>query len=328
VTILVTGGGGFLGKAIIEQLLERGDSVRSFSRGEYPNLRAMGVDVRQGDLADKAAVFGAVEGCDAVFHVAAKPGFWGAYEGYYAANVTGTQNVIDACREYGVSRLVYTSSPSAVDPGSDIEGSDESLPYPEKPVSHYAATKAEGERRALAANGSQLAVTAIRPPLMWGPGDNQLVPRILERAKSGRLPRIGSDAYLVDTTYIENAAEAHLLALDRLAPGSPIAGKVYFISNGEPIPIHEMIDRIVQTAGYSPRRFTLPVWLAQSVGAVVEGVYRVLNLREEPPISRFLVQQFTKSRWFDISAARRDLGYIPRVSISEGLERSRAAWQN
>jgi nucleoside-diphosphate-sugar epimerase len=236
--------------------------------------------------------------------------------------------VIDACREYGVSRLVYTSSPSAVDPGSDIEGSDESLPYPEKPVSHYAATKAEGERRALAANGSQLAVTAIRPPLMWGPGDNQLVPRILERAKSGRLPRIGSDAYLVDTTYIENAAEAHLLALDRLAPGSPIAGKVYFISNGEPIPIHEMIDRIVQTAGYSPRRFTLPVWLAQSVGAVVEGVYRVLNLREEPPISRFLVQQFTKSRWFDISAARRDLGYIPRVSISEGLERSRAAWQN
>ena len=317
--ILVTGGGGFLGKALVKRLLERGDRVRSFSRGDYPELRALGVDVQRGDLADKNAVITAVKGCDAVFHVAAKPGIWGRYSEYHATNVTGTENVIAACRQTGVSRLVYTSSPSVVFNGDGIEGINESAPYPKNHPTHYLRTKAEAESKVLSTNSSDLATVVLRPHLIWGPGDPNFLPRLIERRKSGRLAKLGKQPHLVDCIYIDNAADAHIAALDHLHPGSPVAGKPFFISQGEPIDIGELMDRILGAAGLDPINRTVPVSLAYAAGCLLEVIYGVLRLQGEPPMTRFLAKQLSTAHWFDMSAARKELEYSPAISIKEGL---------
>ena len=211
---LVTGGGGFLGGAIVRMLVARGDEVVTFQRGEYAWLGELGVEVCRGDLCDSDAMARAASGCDVVFHVAAKAGVWGKYDDYYRANVEGTQSVIDACRNGGVRCLVYTSSSSVVFDGNDEEGIDESVNYPAKYLSHYSATKAEAERLVLAANGGGLVTVALRPHLIWGEDDPHLVPRIIERGKAGRLRLVGNKEKLVDSTYIENAAAAHVCAAD------------------------------------------------------------------------------------------------------------------
>jgi nucleoside-diphosphate-sugar epimerase len=321
---LVTGGGGFLGGAIVRALVARGDDVRSLSRGDYPGLCALGVETLRGDLADPEAVARAVEGCDVVFHAAARAGIWGPYREYHRANVEGTRNVVAACRAGGVRRLVYTSSPSVVFDGRDMEGVDESVPYATRYEAAYPATKAEAERLALAANGPDLAVVALRPHLIWGPGDNHLVPRIIARARSGRLRRIGRADKRVDATYVDNAADAHLLAADRLAPESPPAGKAYFIAQGEPIPVWDLVNLILAAAHLPPVTRTVPARAAEFAGGLCEGVYRALRLRSEPPMTRFLARELATAHWFNLNAARRDLGYTPRVSTAEGLRRLEA----
>ena len=318
---LVTGGGGFLGGVIVRLLRERGFEVRSFSRGNYPELERLGVEQVRGDLANREAVERAAAGCDIVFHVAAKAGVWGAYADYYRANVTGTENVIAACRRHGIGRLVHTSSPSVVFDGTDIEGGDESLPYPARFEAPYPETKALAEQLVLAANDRELATVALRPHLIWGPEDNHLVPRIVARGRAGRLRRVGTRPCPVDSVYIDNAAEAHLLAAERLAPGTAPAGRAYFISNGEPVPLWELVDRILAAAGVPPVARTVSPGVAYTVGRLLEGIYSVLRLGGEPPMTRFLARELATSHWFDISAARRDLGYAPRVSIDEGLGR-------
>jgi nucleoside-diphosphate-sugar epimerase len=323
--VLVTGGGGFLGSAIVRRLVERGDRVRSLARGRYPALEALGVEQVQGDVADAAAVGRAVEGCDLVFHVAARAGVWGRYRDYYRANVVGADNILAACRDRGVGRLVYTSSPSVVFDGRDLEGVDESVPYPSHYEAFYPQTKALAEQRVLRADGGGLATTALRPHLIWGPGDNHLVPRILARARAGRLRRIGSAPKRIDSVYIDNAADAHLLAADRLAPGSPVAGRAYFISNAEPLPTWDLVNRILAAGGLPPVTRTVPYGLAYAAGWLLEMVYGLCGWRAEPPMTRFLARELATAHWFDLTAARRDLGYEPRVSIDEGLRRLAAA---
>lgn len=345
---LVTGGGGFLGRAIVERLLARGDRVRSIARGDYPGLRDIGVDVRRGDLsaafgsdrsdarrgghegagdgphgAGSAALFDAVQGCDVVFHVAARAGVWGAYDEYHRANVVGTENVLAACRACGIKRLVYTSSPSVVFDGRDMEGVDESVPYPRHYHAPYPATKAIAEQRVLAANGPALATVALRPHLIWGPRDNHLVPRILARAD--KLRRIGGANKLIDSTYIDNAADAHILAADRLVPGSAVAGRAYFISNGEPRPLWDLVNGILAAGERPPVTRSVPEPLAYVAATMMELTHLMLRLSGEPRLTRFVVRELATAHWFDISAARRDLGYEPRVSIHEGLNRL-AAW--
>lgn len=317
---LVTGGGGYLGGAVIRALLARGDTVASLQRGSYPWLSEAGVQVHTGDITDKETTARAVRGCDVVFHVAGRTGVWGAYRDYYHINVTGTESVIDACRANGIPRLVYTSSPSVVFNGRDEAGVDESIAYPGRFFNHYQKTKALAEQRVLAANGAGLATVALRPHLIWGPGDPHLIGRILERARSGRLRLVRGDN-LVDTTYIDNAAQAHQLAADALGQTAPCAGKAYFISNGEPMPLNELINRILAAYGLPAVRKSISPGLAYLAGTMSEFVYSLLRIKKEPLLTRFVARQLGCAHWYDISAARRDLGYQPAVSIAQGLQR-------
>jgi nucleoside-diphosphate-sugar epimerase len=322
---LVTGGGGFLGSAIVRLLVARGDEVCSFSRGPHPTLEALGVTEIIGDLADGQTVAEAVRGCDLVFHVAAKAGVWGPYRDYHRTNVTGTANVLAACRAQRVRRLVYTSSPSVVHHGGDLEGVDESIPYPRHFLAAYPETKALAEQMVLKANGSDLATVALRPHLIWGPGDPHFVPRLLERARTGQLHQLGKKSKKVDTVYIDNAADAHLLAADRLAPGAAIAGRAYFIAQGAPLPVWDFINRVLATAGIAPVHHSIPFWLAYGAGTILEWAYRLLPLPGEPPMTRFVARQLSTAHWFDLSAARRELDYEPRISTEEGMRRM-AEW--
>jgi nucleoside-diphosphate-sugar epimerase len=257
-----------------------------------------------------------------VIHTAAKAGVWGRYADFFDTNVTGTQNVIAACKRLGVRRLVYTSTPSVVHGGSDVEGADESLPYPKHFEAYYSETKAKAEKAVLAANGPELATVSLRPHLIFGPGDPHLVPRIVAAAKAGRLRRIGTRPVKVDVTYIDNAAQAHLDAADRLDVGAAPAGRAYFISNGEPVELWPFIDRILAEAGAPPVTRTVSPWKARLAGRVLEWVYRFAPfVRGEPPMTRFVAGQLSTSHWYDISAAGRDLGYVPTVSVEEGLKR-------
>jgi nucleoside-diphosphate-sugar epimerase len=326
--ILVTGGGGFLGQALCRALLERGHAVASFSRNHHPALDVLGMRQHAGDLADRDAVIAATRGCDAIFHNAAKAGAWGSHASYHGANVIGTDNVIAACRTHGIERLVYTSSPSVTHRATHpvAGGTADDVPYGEHFKAHYPATKAIAERAVLAANDSRLATIALRPRLIWGPGDEQLLPRLVQRARAGRLRLVGSGDNLIDTTYIDNAAQAHVDAFDRLAPGAACAGRAYFISNGEPRPARDIINALLAAAGERPIVKHVPFGLAYAIGGVCEAAWTLLPLAGEPPLTRFLVEQLATTHWYDMGPATRDLGYVPRVSIDEGLLRLKAAW--
>ncbi len=318
--ILVTGGGGFLGQAIVRRLRERGEAVVVLNRSLYPELDALGVDCRRGDIADAEVVRAAAAGCDAVIHVAAKAGPGLRVVDFERANVVGTENVLAACRAHGIGLLVHTSSPSVVHGGGDIENGDESLPYPDHFHAPYPATKARAEQMVLAANGRHLKTCALRPHLIWGPGDNQLLPRLIERNRAGRL-RLPAPEKKIDTVYIDNAAEAHVLALDNLAGPATAAGKPYFISNGEPMPVGEIIRRLLEASGETPRIGRVPLSIAMSVAGLVEGLWRLTGRAEDPPLSRFVVEHLATAHWYSLTAAERDLGYRPRISIEEGLTR-------
>lgn len=323
--VLVTGGGGFLGGAIIDQLLARGCAVRSFARGDYPELVAKGVQSIRGDLSNGESITAAVAGCDAVIHTAAKAGVWGSYESYFEANVTGTRNVILACKAHAIPKLVYTSTPSVTFAGADEDGVDESMPYAETFLCHYAETKAQAERDVLAANGGTLSTVALRPHLIWGPGDHHLVPRVVERARAGKLKLVGDGRNRVDATYIDNAAAAHLCALDALTPEAACAGRAYYISNGEPVPMGDLLNQILAAAGLPPVRRHVPPAVAYFAGALLEKIYGALGKEEEPIMTRFVAKQLATAHWFDIGAARRDLGYSPEITMAEGMKRL-AAW--
>lgn len=318
-TILVTGGAGFLGAAVVKALLERGDRVRSLSRAAHPEIERLGAEHRRGDIADPDALERACRGVDAVIHTAAKPPPWGRLEDYRRTNVTGTANVIATCHRRGVGRLVHTSTPSVVFDGSNLEGVDESAPYPSRFSAAYPMTKAAAERMVVAAGAGPLKTIALRPHQIWGPGDPHFVPRLIARAR--RLRRVGDGGNRVDTTYIDNAAAAHLLAADRLREHPGLSGRVYFISQGEPIPAWEMIDAILAAAGLAPVKGAVPHRVARGIGWACEKAWAALSLPGEPPMTRFVADALAKAHWFRIDAARRDLGYEPLVSTAEGLRR-------
>jgi len=328
VRALVTGAGGFLGGAIVHRLAERGWSIRTLQRGHYRKLDELGVEQLRGDVADPDTVSRAIEGTDIVFHVAAKVEPWGPYPPFHRSNVVGTENVLAAVRRYGVPRLVYTSTPSVIHSGGDLAGVDESAPYPDKFEAAYPKTKAIAERAVLEANGDALSTVALRPRLIWGPGDTNLVPQLVARARAGQLRFVGDGWNLVDTAYIDKVVDAHLLAADRLEPGAACAGRPYFISNGEPWPMKKITNGILDAAGLPPVERSVPLGVALVAGAVFEGLFKIFPSEDGPRMTRFVARNFATAHWFDISAARRDLAYEPRVSIEEGLVRLKRWFEN
>jgi 2-alkyl-3-oxoalkanoate reductase len=321
VKVLVTGGGGFLGKVIIRQLIDKGYKPCSLARGYYQELSELGVEQIQGDLADREAVDRAVNGCALVFHVGAKAGIWGKHKDFYATNVIGTENVIKACRQEAVPYLVYTSSPSVVFDRNDIKGADESLPYPKRFLAHYPATKALAEQKVLAANCSALKTVVLRPHLIWGPGDNHLVPAIIAQARAGRLRMVGSGENLVDTVYVDNAAFAHLQVAEALVAGAPVAGKAYFITQDEPVKNIDMVNRILESAGLERISSFIDSTISYYAGAFLELIYHLLPLPGQPSLTRFLVLELSRHHWFSIEAAKNDFNYKPIISTEEGLRR-------
>ncbi len=324
---LVTGGGGFLGRYIVEQLLARGDDVTVFARGAYPELEALGARMVRGDVQDAEAVNRACAGMDVVFHVAARAGMWGPWDDFYGVNVTGTQNVIAACRANGVAKLIYTSSPSVIFDGMPQEGVDESYPYPTHYESYYPHTKAIAEQAVVAAHrgdthGVPLLTVSLRPHLIIGPRDNHLLPGLLARAKTGLLPQVGDGTNKVDLTDVEDAARAHVLAADALAPGSPLDGppghgRVYFISQDEPVNLWAWIRALLRDLGLPEPRLRLSLKTARATGAVLETLHATLHRPGEPRLTRFIASELAQSHYYDISAAKRDFGYAPQRTMAE-----------
>jgi 2-alkyl-3-oxoalkanoate reductase len=327
--VLVTGGTGFLGRLLVERLLAEGRSVTVLARTPAPDLEARGVRFIRASLADSDAVHAACAGIESVFHVAAKVGVWGRYDDYFRVNVLGTRSLLDGCRTYGVKRLIYTSTPSVVYNGRDLAGVDESLPFTTDCPSPYPLTKAIAEREVLAANCASSRTIALRPHLIWGVGDPHLVPRMLARAKAGRLRIIGSGRNRVDLVHIENAVDAHLLAERALMNPSPIAsrlsldaqpaaGRAFFITNGEPVVLWDWINDLLRALGEPPVTKRISLRAASAIGALCEIAWGLLPVQTEPPMTRFIAAELAKDHWFDLTAARRDLGYVPRVSMAAG----------
>ena len=324
--ILVTGAGGFVGGVIARMLRARGDEVRSVARSDYPQLRQLGCSQLRGDLADPKVALEAVAGVDAIIHVAAKAGVWGKRSDYASSNITATQNLLDAAIHHHVKRFVFTSSPSVTFDGGDAIHANESLPYPARHLAHYPRTKAEAERRVLAANGtSGLLTCALRPHLVYGPGDPHLLPRLVSRAKAGKLAWIGKGNQ-VDVTYVDNAAHAHLLALDALACADPQpAGKPYFISQGTPVSPDAWVGKIFAAIGVAPVTRRVPLPLAYAVGAMMEAAWSLLRISGEPNMTRFVAAQLGTSHHYDLGAAQRDFNYQLVVNDEEAQRRT-IAW--
>ena len=320
--IFLTGGSGFLGFAIAQQLHAHGHEVVSFSRGIYQALKKIGVTHIQGDIAEYKEMKEAMTGCEAVFHVAAKTGIWGQYKDFYRTNVTGTENVLQACREFNIRYLVFTSSPSVVFNGEDSEAGNESMSYPKKYCAYYPKTKAIAEQLVMAANTNSLKTVSLRPQWIWGPGDTHYLPRLFEKVRTGKLRIIGDGLKKVDCTYIDNAAGAHIQVFNQLLNDPvKVEGKTYFISQGEPISFRGLINKLIATGGFPPVEKHISPGLARLTGRSLEVLYRIFGIRSEPAITYFLAQQLSTSHWYDITSAQKDFGYNVEISIDKGMEK-------
>ena len=327
--VLVTGCGGFLGGEIVRQLIERGDRVTGVSRKKYPALDALGMTHQSGDLTDPNFVNKSVRDVDAVIHTAAVAGVWGSWQHFYSINKLATDDVIQACQRHQIPRLVFSSSPSVTFDGDHQRGVDESVPYASRWLCHYPHTKALAEQAVLAAHvPGRLTTVALRPHLIWGEHDPHILPRMLDRARRGRLRVVGDGNNRVDTVHVINAAGAHLDALDALDKAPDQAGgRAYFIAQDEPVNCWDWIREICEIGNVPPPTKRIPFSVAYQLGHMLEAGYRVTGRKTEPPMTRFVAAQLARDHYFDISAAKERLGFQVRISMSDGLDRIRKAWK-
>ncbi|QEG22998.1 NAD-dependent epimerase/dehydratase family protein [Mariniblastus fucicola] len=319
---LVTGANGFLGSYLVRELLASGYEVTAMTRrrddaGSLQDVRHVNGDVRNAESVEEAC-----RGQEVVFHVAAISGIWGPWKLYHSTNTIGTRNVVESCLNQEVKKLVYTSSPSVTFGGKHQIDQNESAPYPRDWLAHYPHSKALAEQCVLDANDDkQLMTCALRPHLIWGPGDRHLIPRLIERAREGQLRRVGDGKNLVDSIFVENAALAHVQAAEAMRPGSPVCGSAYFLSQDEPVNLWAWINEILELGRVPKVTKSISYPWAWRLGYMLEAWHSIRELPGEPRMTRFLAAQLAKSHYFDISRAKEDFGYHPRVSMAEGMRR-------
>lgn len=324
---LVTGGAGFLGRTIVKQLLTEGYQVKSLGRSAQDIWEGTDVEVVRCDLSAAGEELKEhLQGIDSVFHTAAIAGVWGPAKTYHNINVIGTQNLLRACQSEGVKRFIFSSSPSVVFNGVSHLGADESLPYPIEWFNHYQRTKATAEQLVLKANGQQLKTVSLRPHLIIGKDDPHLIPRMINKAKAGKLKIVGSGDNRVDMVHVDNAARAHVLAELALRQGKA-AGEAFFITNGEPTDLWNWMTRFLEAIGVEPPKGKVPFWLAYVAGGLLERVFRWTGKKEEPPMTRFVAKQLSTHHTYDIAKARDILGYEPQISMAEATDELIAHWK-
>ncbi len=317
--ILVTGAGGFLGLNICKILVEKYDVI-NFSRHHHSELDHLGIKTRKGSLRDVDSIKSALEGIDAVFHVAAIAGVWGKEEDFVQTNEVGTIQLVDACKEIGIQYFIYTSSPSVVFEKEDIILGDETLNYPKKFLNHYGRTKANAEKYVLEAASDSFKALALRPHLIWGPGDPHILPRLVQKAKAGRLKQVGDGENLVDVIFVENAALAHVKAFEKLLNDSSLSGQSYFIGQERPVKLWEFINTLLVSSGEDLVESSISFRSAYNLGWLFEKVFSALGvIKPEPPMTRFVACQLAKSHYFSHAKANRDFDYEPTISIEQGL---------
>ncbi|HBE67925.1 MAG TPA: 3-beta hydroxysteroid dehydrogenase [Planctomycetaceae bacterium] len=319
-TVLVTGYGGFLGSAICRQLLAGGYHVRGIARSAYPELAAKGVDCIEASIEDADAVGHAVQGADAIIHTAAKAGVWGPYDSYYRVNTEATTGLLEAACAADVRAFVHTSSPSVTFAGEHQSGVDETVGYPDRWLCAYPQTKALAEQAVFDRLNDRLFGCALRPHLIWGPGDPHLFPRVVKRTLAGRLRRVGGGQNLIDTVHVESAASAHLAALERLLDADrAVSGQAFFLTDGEPVECWQWISEILQTAGVPVPNKSISFRAAYAVGAALETAYRAMGRQAEPPMTRFVAAQLALDHYFSIRKAQQLLGYSPQIDRNNAL---------
>jgi 2-alkyl-3-oxoalkanoate reductase len=319
--VLITGGGGFVGKALVKWLRNENIDCSVLGRNNYPELQSLKIKCYQGDICNKDFILSTIKDFDVVFHVAALAGIWGKKECFYNINVVGTENIIEACIKNNIPALVYTSTPSVVFSGEDILGGDERLPYSQHFLCEYARTKVIAEKIALSVDQAVLKTCAIRPHLIWGPGDPHLIPRLIDRGKKRSLKIVGEGENIVDITYIENVAMAHLLAAKNLLTTGSSSAKAYFIGQERPVKLWRWINTLFKELNIPQVEKKISLSAAYNAGRILETVHKLIIPDKEPVMTRFLAEQLAKSHYFSHQAAHVDFGYTPLVSIEEGMDR-------
>ena len=317
--VVVLGGSGFVGRALVQRLVGEGIETAVVARNAFPEADGLGIRFLSGDIGDADFLKNSLAGYDTVFHLASKTGISGEKEKYYRTNVDGTQNVLDACRVNNISALIYASTPGVVYQKDDLCGVNERTPYAKNFLCDYLRSKALAEQMVLAANSEALKTVALRPHLVWGPGDINLIPRLLGQARCRELKRVGDGHNLVDVTYIDNAVDAFILAAENLHGPATAAGKPYFISQGEPVNLWNWLNKFFRRLDIPIVEESIPFQKAYLMGMFMEKAFPLARIKREPCMTRFLAVQLAKSHWFSIEHANRDLGYFPKVSTAEGI---------
>lgn len=308
--VLVTGYGGFLGKAVCRQLLAKGFHVKGLARGRYPEMEAIGVEALQGSAANASVCEAACQNIDAIIHTAALAGVWGPASSFVSANIDATEHLLTCCKKFRIGSFVFTSSPSVTFDGSPQTNIDESAPYPTQWLCDYPRTKAIAEQKVLEADSSVLRTCALRPHLIWGIGDPHLIPRVIARCRQGRLLRVGDGKNLIDTVHVDAAASAHVAALERMLDrDTAAAGRPYFLTDGAPQECWSWITTILSFANLTPPTRHISLNTAYRFGAVLECIYRSFRVKSEPPMTRFVAKQLGVDHYFRIQNAIENLGY-------------------
>lgn len=321
--ILVTGGSGFVGQALAISLAEQGHQVIAVSRKPNQKLLQHGIELVSCDLSKKDEIDSiSLAGVETIFHTAAYVKMWGKYQDFYKTNFLGTKFLLEKAKVAGVKKFIYTSSPSVIADGTDLKGINEAYSYPKKYKAYYPQTKSLAERFVLANNSKDFKTLSLRPHLIWGPGDTNLIPTIIAKAKSGKLKIIGTGNNKVDICYIEDCVSAHLCAYQALDNNPKASGKAYFVSQGEPVLLWDWINQVLELNNLPKVTTKIPFKLAYALATILELVARVIPNSPEPLLTRFLVSEMATDHYFDLTRAKELLGFEPKYSVKSGMEKT------